>query len=274
MLLLTQISHAGSDIFIDFESTLGFDDNVTRSSKDIDIEDDAFLTIAGTAGYKLYQGKSAALVGKFLLEANKFLDFDGLSNIVATGKLNYTFGFSSRFGAPWFALDAEYGVIEFESFMRDSNIFRATATMGMQIDDATSMRLGVSYKDRDAENTVFDNQNAAAFINIDWAVLKKHIIYTTYKYDQGDVFSSAANPSVSVIDASTAIISEDDVFDSKRTYRLDAVTQSLTLGYNWIQNLHSSFDFSARYLESEADDVDLTYEDLTVRLSYFRRFNL
>ncbi len=118
-------------------------------------------------------------------------EFNGLSNIVASGKLNYTFGFSKSFGAPWFAVDAEYGVIEFNSFMRDSTVFRTTTTMGMQIDDATSMRLGLSYRDRDAESTAFDNKNASVFINLDWSVLKTHIVYVTYKYDKGDTFSSA-----------------------------------------------------------------------------------
>ncbi len=273
-LLFSQTLYAGSDIFIDFEATLGADDNVTRASEDIDIEYDVFLTLAGTGGYELYQGESSALVAKVLLEGNKFSEFNGLSNIVASGKLNYTFGFSKSFGAPWFAVDAEYGVIEFNSFMRDSTVFRTTTTMGMQIDDATSMRLGLSYRDRDAESTAFDNKNASVFINLDWAVLKKHIVYVTYKYDKGDTFSSALNPSVEVLDAATFIVLEDDVFDGKRTYRLDAVTQFVTVGYNIIQDLHSSFDLSARYLKSEADDVDLTYEDLTVRLSYFHRFNL
>jgi hypothetical protein len=41
-----------------------------------------------------------------------------------------------------------------------------------------------------------------------------------------------------------------------------------------VQDLHSSFDFSAQYLESRATEVDLEYEDLILRASYFRRFNL
>lgn len=274
ILLFTQFSHAGADLFIDFETTPGFDDNVSRSAVDEDIEHAGFLTLAGTGGYELYQGRTGTLVGKILLEANKFSRFDGLSNIVAAGKLNYTFAFSSGFGAPWFSLDAEYGVAEFESFMRDSNILRATATMGTQLDDATSMRLGLSYKNRDAESSVFDTQNIAFFINFDWAIAKKHIVYITYKYDQGHAFSSAANPPLVVIDAAKSIVIEDDVFAGKNTYRLDAVTQFVTLGYNTIVDLDSSFDVSARYLEAAADDVDLDYEGLSLRLSYFHRFNL
>ncbi len=271
---------AGSDVFVDFEATLGFDDNVTRAAEDIDIEHDGFITVGGTGGLELYEGKTGVLTGKVLLEGNKFSRFDGLSNAVLAGKLNYTFGFSSGFGAPWFALDLAYGATEFNSFQRDSNIATASATMGMQIDDATSMRLGLSYRDRDAESSVFDTQNASFFINMDWAVVKKHIVYVTYKYDQGDIFSSLNtdlyNPGdlLQIIEASSFIEPVDDVFTDKTTYRLDGTTHFLTLGYNWVQNLHSSFDFSARYLESTADDVDLTYSGLTLSATFFHRFNL
>lgn len=273
-LLFAEAANAGSEVFIDFEATAGLDDNVTRAAGNVDIEHDVFLTLAGTGGYELIEGRSGLLTGKILLEANKFFRFDGLSNVAASGKLNYTFAFGSGFGVPWFSLDAEYGVVEFESFLRDSNIARAAATMGMQIDDATSMRLGFSFQDRDAESKVFDTQNTSFFINLDWAVIKKHIVYATYKIQKGDTFSSASNVGVEVIDASSPYIVNDDVFTDKQTYKLEATIHFVTLGYNWIQDLHSSFDLSARYLESQATDIDLEYEDLTLRLSYFRRFNL
>jgi len=274
IMLFCQQVQAGSDAFIDFEATIGADDNVTRASQNVDIEHDGFLTLAGTGGYELYQGQTGTLTGKVLLEGSKFSRFDGLSNVAAVAKLNYTFGFGSSFGAPWFALDLDYGVVEFESFLRDSNVFKAAATMGLQIDDATSMRLGFAYKDREAESSVFTTRNTSFFINMDWAIVKRHIVYITYKYETGDIFSSASNPPLWLIDASNGNIVDDDVFLDKKTYKLDGTTQFGTLGYNWILDLHSSFDFSARFLHSQADDVDLDYQGLTVLASYFHRFNL
>jgi hypothetical protein len=41
-----------------------------------------------------------------------------------------------------------------------------------------------------------------------------------------------------------------------------------------IVDLHSSFDFSVRFLHSQADDADLDYQGLSVLASYFHRFNL
>ena len=45
ILLFSQQLEAGSDVFIDFEATIGADDNVTRASQNVDIEHDAFLLL-------------------------------------------------------------------------------------------------------------------------------------------------------------------------------------------------------------------------------------
>lgn len=268
---------AGADSFIDFEATLGLDDNVTRAADNIDIEYDGFLTLAGSGGYILLEGRSSQLTAKVHLAADTFFRYDGLSNLRASGKLDYSFSTGKGFHAPWFSADAEYGIAEFNSFLRDSNIARASITGGMQIDDATTIRIGTSFRDRDAESTVFDQQTVSAFASLDWAILQKHIVYLTYKFQQGDSFS-AISPGGGRVAAITSVLDSedivvDDVFDGKVAYKLDADINFLTLGYNWVQDLHSSFDFSAQYLESKATEVDLEYEDLILRATYFRRFN-
>ena len=69
-LISTQIQ-AGSDTFIDFEATLGADDNVTRAKDAADIEHDSFLTVAATGGQMLLETRSGSLSAKVLLEAIK-----------------------------------------------------------------------------------------------------------------------------------------------------------------------------------------------------------
>ncbi len=120
--------------------------------------------------------------------------------------------------------------------------------------------------------TVFDTKNTAFFINLDWAVLKKHIVYITYKFEVGAIISSSSNAALWLIDESNGRIVDDDVFIGKRTYRIDGTTQFFTLGYNWVLTLESSFDFSARYLTTEASNVNLDYQGLTLLASYFQRF--
>ena len=265
---------AASDATIDLEATLGFDDNVTRAAENIDIEHAGFMTLAGTGGYILHHGDSGLLTAKGILEMTNVTRFSGLSHVVAGARLNYTFAFWQGFRAPWFSAEAGYDVVEFNSFLRDSDIVRASFTMGMNIDDATRLLTGFNYNDRESEGRAFDTTDASFFVNLDLKLSKRKTIYLTYKIQQGDTFSLASSVGVPVISASAPAIEADDVFIGKTAYKLDATIQFVTIGYNLARNLDTSFDFSARYLESDATDVDLVYSGLTLRATYFHRFSL
>jgi len=274
MVLFSAQSKAASDTSIDLEATIGFDDNVTRAEKNKDIESVGFIEVIGTGNQMLYVDKIGLLRAKGILGMTNVSRFSGLSHVTAGGALNYTFGFWEGFRAPWFSTEVSYEVKEFNSKLRDSNIFRANFSMGMHLDDATSLLTGFNYNDRESDGTAFDTTDRSFFINLDWTFLKRKTIYLTYKIQQGDTFSLASSlTDVRVITASKAI-EQDDVFKDKLAYRLDATVQFVTLGYNMAKNLNTSFDFSARYLESDADDVDLQYEGLTLRATYFHRFSL
>jgi len=57
-------------------------------------------------------------------------------------------------------------------------------------------------------------------------VVKKHIVYATYKTEAGDNFSSTTPPvGLPVIESSNFNVVADDVFIGKNTYRLDATTK-------------------------------------------------
>jgi len=266
---------AADDTFVDLEATLGLDDNVTRAAADIDIEHDTFVTLGANFGSEVWRGRSSQLVLNASLATDQFYYFSGLSNYSAMGAATYSFAFSSGFGAPWFALNARYGVTEYDSKLRDSTIAAGTITMGKRIDDLTDMRLGFGAKSRDSDGLAFDNKNTFGFVNLDLTVADHRTLYITYHVQKGDAFSTSTpnNISLAVLDAAGSANELDDVFIGKRSYRLDATTQLFTIGFNHALDLESSYDISVRYLSSKTD-VDLKYEDLTVRVSYFQRIGL
>ena len=266
---------AGDDTFVEIDASLGLDDNVTRAEVDSDIEYDTFVSLAATLGHEAWRGEGGQLVVNASIETEQFLDFSGLTNYSVSGAATYTFGFAAGFGAPWFSLNAKYRVVEFDSELRDSDIASFTATMGKRIDDRTDMRIGVGVQSRDSDGRAFDNDNTFGFINVDLSVAPLRTLYFTYRLQQGDTFSTAspANISLAVLNEAGLANEADDVFAGKRSYRLDATTHLLTIGYNRAIDLDSAYDISARYLTSETD-VDLDYQDLMVRVSYFRRFGL
>jgi hypothetical protein len=268
-------SYAASDTFIDLDAGIGLDDNVTRAALNEDIEHDGFVSLGASLGHELFRGRVGQITGNLDLTINQFAEFDGLSHYTAGGGIKYLFGFSGGFGAPWFGLGLKYFVSEFDSFLRDSNTFIGSFTVGKRIDDLTNLRTAFTYKSRDSDGLAFDTEDVSFFVNIDWTLGEKTTLYTTYKIQEGDVVSTAASSSVSlyVINAASGHIESDDVFSGKLNYRLDSTTQLFTVGLNIARDLESAYDVSARFLTTDADG-GLEYEDLTIRFSYFHRIGL
>jgi len=153
--------------------------------------------------------------------------------------------------------------------------------MGKHIDDRTDMLLGLGYRDRDSNSVAFDTKNISLFINIDWKLKQYMTLYTTYKYDTGDIYSSGDTASLPNINPVWA--EADDVFLGKTAYRVDGTTHFITLGLNLERNSVSAFDLSVRYISSTGKGgyispgvpyADLTYDVLIARLSYIHQFGL
>ena len=278
LLSISSLTYAASDTAVNLDASIGVDDNVTRAQVNEDIEDDIFVSVGASLTHEVAHFDTGQITLNLDLSATGFDEFSGLSHVDGGGGANYTFSPWAGFGAPWFALDLQYKVMEFDSFLRDSNLFVATTTLGKRIDDRTDMRTAFIYESRDSDGVAFDTETVSWFINFDFKLKKKMTLYTTYKYQDGDVFSSAdpnnLNSSLllSIINEAKAI-EVDDVFDGKLVYRLDGTTQFYTVGLNLARNLDSAYDISVRFLTSDADG-GLEYEDLTVRLSYFHRFGI
>ena len=266
---------AGDDTFVDLDATLGLDDNVTRAESDRDIEHDTFLSLVANFGAEVWRGDSSQLVLNATLATDQFYYYSGLSNYSVAGAATYTFAFASGFGAPWFALNTSYRVVEFDSELRDSNIIAANITVGKRIDDLTNLRFGAGVQSRDSDGRAFDNDNSFGFINLDLTVAPERTLYFSYRLQAGDAFStsSSANISLAALNAAGSANEADDVFVGKRSYRLDATTQLYTVGYNRALDLDSAYDVSLRFL-SASTDVDLEYEGLTLRISYFHRIGI
>jgi hypothetical protein len=278
LLSVSSLTYAASDMAVNLDASIGLDDNVTRAQEDADIEHDVFASVGASLVYEAVHFDTGQIAVNLDASATGFDEFSGLSFVAGGGGANYTFSPWAGFGAPWFSLDLQYKVLNFDSFLRDSNLFVATTTFGKRIDDRTDMRTAFMYQSRDSDGRSFDTENTSWFINFDFKLQKKLTLYTTFKYQDGDVFSSTdpnnLTPSalLSLINAAKAI-EQDDVFNGKLAYRLDGTVQLYTVGLNLARNLDSAYDLSVRFLTSDADG-DLEYEDLTVRLSYFHRFGV
>jgi hypothetical protein len=189
--------------------------------------------------------------------------------------VRYRFALTSSFTSPIYSLGARIGGREFDTEMRDASFVALSANLSKWITNTINMTTGVGLNAQESKSEVFDTSEARIFINLDTNFSKNDLVYTTLTYITGDTVSSAT-PSLGIINVAEAI-EADDAFGgieaNQFAYRLKADTVVLTLGYNRIFTPDLSFDVSARFVESEAqDDGDITYERTIFRASLLGRF--
>ncbi len=251
------------------------DDNVRLAQEDEDIRSDRIISATVRAkGGKSLDSFSILNYGASATY-NKFDTFDTLDNYEVEVNTRYRFALSSGFTSPIYSLGAKIGGREFDTEMRDATFVVLSADLNKWITDTINMTTGVGWNAQESKSEVFDTSEARIFVNFDTNFSSTDLIYTTFSYITGDTVSSAT-PSVGIVDVADAI-EPDDAFGgidaNQFAYRLKADTVVLTLGYNRIFTPDLSFDLSARFVESEAqDDGDISYDRTIIRASLLGRF--
>jgi hypothetical protein len=135
---------------------------------------------------------------------------------------------------------------EYEAEQRDSDVIKAQFVATKRITDKFTSSLGAEYRYRDSDGSVWDTEDARAFINGDLMLTKHLAFYSTYSFMAGDVVSSAqvrfcnglvADDIYGLIQSSTALerdegLSEDFCGDWV-AYRLDATAHTIMTGLNY-----------------------------------------
>ena len=252
-----------------------YDDNIRRAKYDEDIREDSIFNLSFRAQKKLSSTRFSQLGIAARVEAEKYSTFDTLDNISFGVGLKYSFGFSAAFTAPLYSLKLDAGGVESESEMRTANSASLGLEMNRWLTNTISLTAGYKAKLQDSQSEVFDTVEHQFFANLDLELSARHLFYLTYHYIAGDIVSSAT-PKIAIINAADAI-EPDDAFGgiaaNQFAYRLDAVSQVVTLGYNAAISRNLSLDLSLRYVDSEAtEDPFIYYDRSIVRASLVGRF--
>ena len=251
------------------------DDNVRLAQEDEDIRSDRSISATVRAkGGKSLDSFSILNYGASATY-NKLDTFETLDNYEIEVNTRYRFALTSGFTSPIYSVGAKIGGREFDTEMRDATYVALSADLNKWITDAINMTAGLGLNAQESKSEVFDTSEARIFINFDTNFSRADLVYTTFTYITGDTVSSAT-PSLGILNVADAI-EPDDAFGGVETlqfaYRLKADTVVLTLGYNRIFTPDLSFDVSARFVESEAqDDGDISYERTIIRASLLGRF--
>jgi hypothetical protein len=257
----------------DLEVAFTADDNITRAQHSSDIlEDNALSTAVGWNGHKQL-GSASRLLYRLFARGEGWAEYDTLNNAAVGGNLTYQYRASGAFLAPTWALFAKAAVVEYNSELRDSNLYSLGASVRKAFTDRIGFAGIVSGNWRDSESEVFDNSEWSLLLNLDYVLTGRSTLYFTANALDGDVVSTAA-PTLAIVTAAE-VIEPDDAFGgaaaNRFAYRLQARTSVVTLGFNFAIAENHSLDISARLVDSQAGD-EIEYQRRLGTIAYLARF--
>jgi hypothetical protein len=274
MVLAMPVMAAAGPFSFRAEASYITDDNVGRSQNSADIRKDVFFSGAAHASYTKALGFSKAITVTGTAQVEEFEEYDGLSNTQVGGTVDFRFQTRSGFTAPIYSIFLRAMQADFETDIRDSNIYDLGFSSTRRLTDKLTGTLGVTATKRDTkEGEVFNLERTRYFGNIDWTLNRRVAVYSTYSYIDGDVFSTAT-PTLPILNWAEAI-EPDNAFggiaNNKLVYRLDAKTQIIRLGVNIGINNKIAVDVSVDSLTSDAAGPN-EYDMTSVAASVFFRF--
>ncbi len=269
--------------FLDTELTVGYDDNLSQAERERDTIEDHF--VEGQLGliYNHRINNHAATSLKGFLSGQAYETARSLSRGSAGVEWSLRFQPSFGFLSPFYRLSVSAQMDEYEAEQRDSDVIKAQFVATKRITDKFTSSLGAEYRYRDSDGSVWDTEDARAFINGDLMLTKHLAFYSTYSFMAGDVVSSAqvrfcnglvADDIYGLIQSSTALerdegLSEDFCGDWV-AYRLDATAHTIMTGLNYGMG-RWSLDASMLWASINGEG-DNDYYRRIYRLSVLARF--
>lgn len=255
---------ANADWFFDAAADYVYDDNLSRGSKQIDIQDDHLLRALVTAGW--YRQITDNLGGTLALnlKGEHYDEFDDLDNISIgiSASLIQKFGLGAL--SPRLRASVRVGHHDFRDRPRDGRHYGFGFDLSKRFGSRWSLSLGYDFDARrsyevndvpilvtlfnmggDSFNTTAHTVSLTGIFEVD----NRLSLFGTYRWRDGDVVSSTET------DFPVLIVSEATAFDpvfgpTKVAYRVDARTRFYTAGASWALGPHTSIGANYDYIDT------------------------
>lgn len=256
------------------------DDNVNRSfdyTHRALADQSAFADLNASMALPLSERVRLILGG--VAGGEKFFEFDGLSRVTVGGNASLQFRPSGSFGAPTWTLFARTAADSYQSNLRDGYRHAFGLSVRKPLTDAIEASLAAQYNIRDGKSAVFDDQDWAAKLNLDYNIFRRNTLYLGAEYRNGDAVSSGPI-SFGVLSLAKALVF-DDVFTDQNlvAYKVKAETLIATIGYNMPIGQRYSLDLSYRYVRTTPTEhssaiavANPRYSANLITLSFLVRF--
>lgn len=254
------------------------DDNATRGLYEADRKADNIVAIEGSATRSvLLSAKSGALF-RAIARYSHFTDIKDISNLALIGRAAWRYQPTPGYSAPWFELAGQAELLRHsDSELRDGNIIGGEASVGSHVTDRTRLSAGLGLDKRSGGGPagLYDLSTNRLWATIDYRVGVRNTIYGRFTRLAGDqVFNSIT------VSGLSPVWEPDPVFvgvlgRATDSYRLDATTLSLEVGFNYPLGRGQALDFSAARHDSKAGEgpvEGVKYSITQLRASYLYRF--
>jgi hypothetical protein len=237
---------------IDFGYT--YDDNVTRGRVADEILADQLVGLNVSAGGNLRINDNTRVAVTGVLNGEKFVTYNGLSNLSGGLQAELQYRQSAAFDAVTFAAFARGWLDNYASHLRDGGHF----ALGVNAQGALTDRIGVygelAWNRRYAQSDVWDLNYYSARLNVDYSLRGSGTLYLNGEYRRGDAVSDGRPRLVNVSLAQVFVL--DDAFPGKQlyAYRYDARTWVGAVGYNLPLDPRTSIDISWRRAQGTPTD--------------------
>jgi hypothetical protein len=273
LILLTsvQLTHAAATTNITVSAGLMLDDNITRAQYQRDIYDDRAVFAGLSSDYSLSISDHSRAQFTANVETWRYQE-SNLDHNLFSLQADYILQPVAGYTAPWYILSLTYGISGYDDEYRDANFNELGLVVAKRLTDATIMRFGISRQSSSADSEIFSLTSTRLYGNLDFK-LDQNTLYTTLAYNTGDITSTNTPPHPPSL-SSVPWVDDDDAFpglNNTWTYKLDADTWSLRLGYVYAITGMQSFDASVLYYSSSAYGGN-DYDGIISSITYFYRF--
>lgn len=262
---------AASPLKTDISAGYTYDDNVTRAENDNDIEVDNILSVDASARYNIPFNQKSYFSIKGTLELNKYLDFDKLSNNRLGIFGSYHIRPFSGYTASRFFASAGYERRLYNSDLRDGSATSLQLGLSKRLTDTVELFAGYIKEDIDANSIVFDADNDRLYLDLDFRLNQKNILYTSLGYLDGGLVTTAR----SGLGITYKYWVVDDAFTEltplRWAYKQTGTATTIRLGNNYSFTAKQALDGSLLYYDSESD-TGVKYSGMIINLNYLYRF--
>jgi hypothetical protein len=257
--------------------TVTLDDNVTRGFNTADKLADTLYTFSASETFTRIVSKRHLLSLIAYADSYTYQNNSGLNELSAGLQAEYQFAANAEFGSPTYGIFARGALDNYNSDLRNGTHHTFGVDFRKTLTDSINLFSTLTDNTRTANSAVFNTHDDSALLNLDYLLANNKTIYLTGEYRKGDVVS-IGHPSIQAVEISSWF-ANDDAFSTAGlfAYRLKAVTNIYTLGYNLSFGPKDSIDISMRRVISTPDQQArvgqaVRYIDNQYSLSYLLAF--